>query len=185
MAEKKKSSKKETSEEVVQETVPLEETVIEEEKVITCEDLLAASEVQNKELKNTMLKNRADLENTKKRLEKERVTERKYAAMNICRNLLTPLDNFELALKHTKTNAETEAIFQGFKMIENQLIKALEDEGVSEIDALNEEYDPNFHQAIATEKVQGTEPNIVIDVLQKGYIFKDRVIRPAIVRISE
>ena len=70
-------------------------------------------------------------------------------------------------------------------MIKEQLSKALEDEGVSEIDALDEEYNPNFHQAIMTEKVEGKEANIVIDVLQKGYMFKDRLIRPAIVKISE
>jgi molecular chaperone GrpE len=185
MSDKKKKKNEEVCEEVKQEVDPLAETVQEEDKVITCEDLLSALEVQNNELKNTMLKDRADLENTKKRLEKERVTERKYAAISVCRNLLTPLDNFDLALKHTVTTAETEAVFQGFKMIKDQLLKALEGEGVSEIDALNEEYDPNFHQAIMTEKVEGTEPNIVIDVLQKGYIFKDRVIRPAIVKISE
>ena len=60
-----------------------------------------------------------------------------------------------------------------------------EEEGVSEIDALNEDYDPNFHQAIMTEKKDSVEANKVIEVLQKGYMFKDRVIRPAIVKISE
>ena len=98
-----------------------------EEKVVTCEDRLIELETQNKELKNTMLKDRADLENTKKRLEKERVTERKYASINVCKNIITPLDNFDLALKHTVTTSETEAVFQGFKMIKDQLLKALED----------------------------------------------------------
>lgn len=183
MSDKKKKNKEEVNEKVVPEVDPLQEII--EEKVVTCEDRLIELETQIKELKNTMLKDRADLENTKKRLEKERVTERKYASINVCKNIITPLDNFDLALKHTVTTTETEAVFQGFKMIKDQLLKALEDEGVSEIDALNEEYDPNFHQAIMTEKVEGTEPNIVIEVLQKGYIFKDRVMRPAIVKISE
>jgi molecular chaperone GrpE len=185
MSDKKKKKIEEVEPEVIPEKDPLAEPEKEEDKVITCEDLLSSLEAKHVELKNTMLKDRADLENTKKRLEKERITERKYAAINVCRNLLTPLDNFDLALKHTVTTAETEAVFQGFKMIKDQLIKALEDEGVSEIDALNEEYDPNFHQAIMTEKVEDKEPNLVLEVLQKGYLFKDRVIRPAIVKISE
>jgi molecular chaperone GrpE len=90
-----------------------------------------------------------------------------------------------LALNHQVEDEAVQSFVQGFKMIQDQIKKGLEEEGVSEIDALNEEYDPNFHQAIMTEKKEGVEPNVVIEVLQKGYIFKDRVIRPAIVKISE
>ena len=172
--------KKKKEEEIVKETV-----VVEEENVETIEDLLAAKELKVKELENELLKQRADLENTRKRLEKERITERKYAALTVAKGLITPLDHFDLALK---TDVEDETIknfLQGFRMIKEQLSKALEDEGVSEIDALDEEYNPNFHQAIMTEKVEGKEANIVIDVLQKGYMFKDRIIRPAMVKISE
>jgi molecular chaperone GrpE len=161
------------------------EEIIDAVKEKTPEDLILELEDKIKELQNSLLKEKADLENTKKRLEKERVTERKYAAMSICRNLLTPLDHYELALTHKVTDDESEKIFQGFKMIKDQLNKALEDEGVSVIDALNEEYDPNFHQAIMTEKVEDVESNVVLEVLQKGYMFKDRLIRPAIVKISE
>ena len=105
--------------------------------------------------------------------------------MSISKSLLTALDHFDLALKHQTTDEESEKIFQGFKMIRDQVNKALEDEGVSIIDALNEEYDPNFHQAIMTEKVKDIESNVVLEVLQEGYMFKDRLIRPAIVKISE
>ena len=166
-----------------------EDTVIEEEETLTNEQVLELKvvELENlvKKLQNDYLKEKADLENTKKRLEKERVIERKYAAMSIAKKLVSPLDNFELALTHQIEDEQTKNFVQGFKMIQDQIKKGLEDEGVSEIDALNEEYDPNFHQAIMTEKKEGTEPNIVIEVLQKGYMFKDRVIRPAIVKISE
>lgn len=166
---------------------PLKEEpeIIEKEKEKTPQDIIEELELQIKDLKNTMLKDRADLVNTQKRLEKERIIERKYAALGVSKALLTPIDHFELALKHEINNEENKNIMQGFKIIKEQFIKALEDEGVSEIDALNEEYDPNFHQAIMTEKVEGTEENIVLEVLQKGYIYKDRLIRPAIVKISE
>jgi len=166
---------------------PLKEEpeIIEKEKEKTPQDIIAELEFKIKELKNTMLKDRADLVNTQKRLEKERIIERKYAALGVSKALLTPIDHFELALKHEVDNEENKNIMQGFKIIKEQFSKALEEEGVSEIDALGEEYDPNFHQAIMTEKKEGTEPNKVIDVLQKGYMFKDRVIRPAIVKISE
>jgi len=162
-----------------------EPEIIEKEKEKTPEDIISELEVIIKELKNTMLKDRADLINTQRRLEKERIIERKFAAMSISKTLITPLDHFELALKHEVSNDENKNFMQGFKIIKDQFVKALEDEGVSEVDALNEEYDPNFHQAIMTEKVEGTEPNMVIEVLQKGYMFKDRLVRPAIVKISE
>ena len=176
--QKEQKEQKETKEEQTEE-------IIDKVKEKTPEDIILELKEQIKELKNDLLKEQADMQNTKKRLEKERITERKYAAMNVCKNLLTPLDHFNLALKHETTSEENEKIFQGFKMIKDQLNKALEDEGVSVIDALNEEYDPNFHQAIMTEKVEDKEANVVLEVLQEGYMFKDRVIRPAIVKISE
>ena len=167
----------------------LEKEVKEEiiDKVVekTPEEIVLELKNDIKNLQTALLREQADMQNVKKRLEKERIIERKYAAMNVCKGLLTPLDNFVLALKHEKTTKESEQIFQGFKMIKDQLNKALEDEGVSAIDALNEEYDPNYHQAIMTEEVEGKEGNIVLEVLQEGYMFKDRVIRPAIVKISK
>lgn len=179
-------------EDVLEEKVETEPMKKEEEKVVekkkkkkSSKEKIEDLELQIKELKNTMLKDRADLVNVKKRLEKERILERKYCAMSVSKALLTPLDHFDLALKHEASDDENKSIMQGFRIIKEQFIKALEEEGVSEVDALGEEYDPNFHQAIMTEKVDGTEANIVLEVLQKGYLFKDRLIRPSVVKISE
>lgn len=175
-------TKKKQEEEVIEEKVT-EET--KEVVVETVEDQLAKKDEKIKELQNELLKQHADLDNTKKRLQKERVIERKYAAMGIAKGLITPLDHFDAALNTESVDEAVTTFLAGFKMIKEQLSKALVDEGVSEIDALDEEYNPNFHQAIMTEKVEGKEANIVIQVLQKGYMFKDRVIRPAIVKITE
>lgn len=181
MAKKKKTD---VSEEVA-ENIKEEPEVIEEEKEPTPEEIINGLNQEVSELKNELLKQHADLENTRKRLEKERITERKYAAMNFAKNLITPLDNFDIALNHVGEDEKVKQFAEGLVMIKNQLIKMLEDEGVSEIDALKEEYDPNYHQAIMTEKIENIEPNKVTEVLQKGYMFKDRLIRPAIVKISE
>lgn len=70
-------------------------------------------------------------------------------------------------------------------MIYDQLMAALEKEGVTEIDALNQPFDHNVHNALMTEKVEGTPPNMVIEVLQKGYMLKDRILRAALVKVSE
>ncbi len=186
MTKKKEKVVKEVSEDkVINDPLSEEPEVIEKVKEKTSEEIIAELELTIKELKNTMLKDRADLVNVQKRLEKERILERKYSAMSISKILITPLDHFDLALKHEVNNEENKNIMQGFKIIKDQFVKALEDEGVSEVDALNEEYDPNFHQAIMTEKVEGTDANIVLEVFQKGYLFKDRLIRPAVVKISE
>jgi len=151
----------------------------------TSEEVIEALNEEIKILKNELLKQHADLENTRKRLEKERVLERKYAAYDFAKHLLTPIDSFNLALKHIDSDEKVQQFAKGIEMIKNQFETLLENEGVSEIAALNEEYDPRFHQAIMTEKIEGTESNKVIEVLQTGYMFKDRLIRPAIVKISE
>ena len=73
----------------------------------------------------------------------------------------------------------------GIKIIYSRLISILEKYEVKEIDALNKEFDPTYHQAVLTEKVEGVKPNIVVEVLQKGYMYKDKVIRHTMVKVSE
>jgi len=94
------------------------------------------------------------------------------------------LDNLERALAIEPT-PETESYRKGVEMIYQQLIHALTKEGVSEIEALGKEFDPNFHQALMMEAVEGAEPNHVVEVLQKGYLLKDRILRAAMVKVSE
>ena len=182
MAKKEKLQEEVKEVEITEEEIIIEKPLTEEEKL-----LLKNKELEElvKKLQNDYLREKADLENVKKRLEKERITERKYAAMNFARKLIGPLDHFELALSQDVKDEASKSFVQGFKMIQEEIKKGLDEEGVSEIDALEEEYNPNFHQAIMTAKKDGIEPNVVIEVLQKGYMFKDRVIRPAIVKISE
>jgi molecular chaperone GrpE len=160
---------------------PQEEPTIEELQQARIEEL----EAEVKRLKNEFLKAQADVENTKKRLEKERVIERKYAAMPAAKAFMSPLDHFELALSHIPQTEEAQSFAQGFRMILNEIKKNLEEVGVTEIAALGEPFDPNFHQAVLTEHRDDVEADQVIDVLQKGYLFKDRVLRPAMVKISE
>jgi len=165
-----------------------EEVVEEQPKLTKEEELLLEVEALKEEirtLKTEFLKQHADVENTKKRLEKQHVTDRKYAAFAIAKSLIEPLDNFDLALSHLPEGSEENQFVQGFKMINTQLHTALETEGVTEIDALGEAFDPNYHQAVMKEANDDVESNTVIEVFQKGYMFKDRLIRPAMVKISE
>jgi molecular chaperone GrpE len=183
-----KKKKEEIHEEVKEEQLSeTEESSVEPEelKEPTLEDQILDLQEEIKDLKTKLLREHADLENTRKRLEKERILERKYAALAVVKELVTPMDHFELALKVEPKDEKEKNFLQGFTIIKNQFYKALEEAGISEIDALDEEFDPNFHQAIGTVKVEGKEPNIVVEVLQKGYMYKDRLVRPAMVRISE
>lgn len=134
-------------------------------------------------LKNAYAKAYADTENVKKRLQNEADTNKKYRIQSFAKEILPAIDNLERAMA-ASDDSESQ-LNKGVEMIYNQLIKSLKDEGVEEIDCLNKKFDPNFEQSIMVEKKEGVEPGVVIEVLQKGYMLKDRVLRAAMVKISE
>ncbi len=131
-------------------------------------------------LKNAYAKAYAD---TEKRLQNEADTNKKYRIQSFAKEILPAIDNLERAMA-ASDDSESQ-LKKGVEMIYNQLIKSLKDEGVEEIDCLNKKFDPNFEQSIMVEKKEGVEPGVVIEVLQKGYMLKDRVLRAAMVKISE
>lgn len=176
----------ETEEEVVEETV--EETV-EDEVEETVEDINEESEVdllrkEVEKLKNDYARAYADTENLKKRLMNEAEQTRKYRIQSFAKEIVPVIDNLERALK-VETNEANQGLLKGVQMVYDQLINALKQEGVEEVDCLNKPFDPNFAQAIMMEKVEGVESGTVIEVLQKGYVLKDRILRPAMVKVSE
>lgn len=135
--------------------------------------------------RNDLLKAYADTDNTRKRLQKETEMARKYRFQSAALELLPILDNMDLALASKPENEEAANFVRGFEMIRTQLVNALTNEGVQEIEALNQPFDANFMQALMTEKQEGVEPGQVLQVLQKGYKLKDRILRPALVKVSE
>ena len=152
--------------------------------------LLAESEdleKKNDELMNKFLYSQAEFANFKKRKEQETANMLKYSNMDIARELLPVVDNFERAIKldDSNLNDELSKFLDGFKMIYSHLVELLHKFEVEEIDCLNKEFDPNFEQALMTVKAEGVEPGIVVEVLQKGYMLKDKMIRPALVKVSE
>ena len=106
---------------------------------------------------------------------------------DLIKEILPILDNFERAIKMDDNNLEDEVskFLSGFKMIYCNLVNILKSNGVVEIDGNNKPFDPTYHEAIMTEKQDGLEPGMVIEVLQKGYILNGKVIRPAMVKVSE
>lgn len=140
-----------------------------------------------KELETKALASQADMINYRKRKDEEVSKMLKYANEDLASELLQTLDNFERAIKMDDANLEDEVskFLEGFKMIYCNLVSTLEKYDVKAIDGSNKEFDPTYHQAVMTEHVEGTEPGMVIEVLQKGYLLKDKVIRPAMVKVSE
>ena len=173
------------------ENLPENETVeqVEEEIEETVEDINEEDELTKLKneiatLKNDYLRAYADAENLKKRLTAENEQMMKYRIQSFAKEILPVIDNLERALK-TEVQEADQGFYTGVKMTYDQLINALKNEGVEEIDCIDKPYDPNFEQSIMMEKVEGKEAGIVVEVLQKGYVLKDRILRPAMVKVSE
>ncbi len=125
----------------------------------------------------------ADFQNQKKRFDKEKADIYQFANEDIVKSLLDVIDNFERALDASK---DSDSKFrEGMEMIFKQLMGALEKAGVSEIKALGEEFDPNFHNAVMMEETDEYESNKVSGVMQKGYTLNSRVIRPSMVKVAQ
>lgn len=133
-------------------------------------------------LTNAYAKAYADAENMKKRLERDFEQSNRYRIQSFASEILPVIDNCERALA---IEGGDERYRKGFEMVFNSLISALKKEGVEEIVALNEPFDANLHQAMMVEQVEGVEAGKVTQVLQKGYKLKDRLLRAAMVKVSE
>lgn len=140
-------------------------------------------EAEKAKLVNDYYKAYADAENIKKRNAADLEVAKKYRIQSFAKDILQVLDNFERTLSAIEDKESPLA--KGIQMTYDQLIHALKNEGVVPIEALNQPLDPNLHHAILTEVKEGVPPNTVIDVLQKGYLLKDRLLRPALVKVSE
>lgn len=140
-----------------------------------------------KELEDSLLRSKAEFINYRKRLEEEQSRLLKYCNEDLIKEILPILDNFERAIKMDDTNLDDEVskFLSGFKMIYCNLVNILKSYGVIEIDGSNKPFDPTYHEAIMTESRDDVESGMVLEVLQKGYILKDKVIRPAMVKVSE
>lgn len=174
----------ETEQEPVQESKK-EKKLFKKDKVAELEKKISELEEEVAKQKNAYFKAYADTENLRKRLQSEAETTRKYRIQSFALEVLPVLDSMERALAVQSDDENIKNYVKGFEMIHNQLVAVLEKEGVKEIDALNQPFDHNVHQALMQEPVEGVESGIVIEVLQKGYMLKDRVLRAALVKVSE
>ncbi len=138
---------------------------------------------QNKELTDKVLRLSAEIQNIGKRHSDEMANALKYEGIDLIKKLLPIVDNFERAI--AMDTSVNEKYLEGYKMIYTNMLNILESIGVKEVDCQDKEFDPNTMEAIMTEHVDGVDPNYVLIVLQKGYIYKDKIIRHAFVKVSE
>ena len=140
---------------------------------------------QVKNFEEETLRAKADLINYRKRKDEEVSNLLKYANADIIISLLPVLDNFERVLNKEVENEELKTYLEGFRLIYNGIKDILAKNDVKEIEALGKKFDPNYHQSITTRKDDSKESEIVLEVYQKGYTYKDKVLRPAMVIINE
>ena len=153
------------------------------EKVSKEKELINKLNEENKILNDKVLRLTAEIQNIGKRHSEETASLMKYEGADLIKALLPIVDNFERAIEMDKS--VNEKFLEGYKMIYTNLINVLNSIGVEEIKCQDQEFDPNLMDAIMTEHVDGVEPNYVLVVLQKGYTYKDKVIRHAFVKVSE
>ena len=179
------------AEDMKKETVTKEEPVVEEKETVQKQkknkykEQLAERDKEIYQLKEKLLREAAELENFKKRMQTERINERKFASKSLIGDLLIHLDHLKIAVNMNTEDPTLKNFLVGFKMISDSLYKVLEDDGLKEIDALNKQFDPKYHHAVEKDSVKDKPNGINLKVVSKGYTYKDQLLRPAMVIVNE
>ncbi len=147
--------------------------------------LLEEKEGEIKALQEKMLYLQADFENFKKLKAKEKIETLKYGNEALIKEFIPVADNLEMAINHASTTDDYKGILEGVKLTLNEFMKVLEKAGVTRIDAVGKQFDPNIHEAFYQEERDDMEPNTIISEFQKGYLLNERLIRPSRVILSK
>ena len=146
---------------------------------------LLEEQIRSKELLNRLKYAQADLENYRKRTEKEMAEAGESSVKSLVGRLLVVLDELSLAVKHAGAEENGDALSEGFRMVQRNLEAALESVGVERIEAVGKQFDPSLHEA--AEKVEGTQVGdgvVVIEELRAGYTIKGQVLRASLVKVG-
>ncbi len=172
------------SDDIKVEDEQMSEEVEKEDSKISGEVDVEKLQLECEKLKDKLLRNSAELENFKRRTNDEKQNFMKYATQDIMSELIQILDNYERALD-TITGKVDDSVYAGIKMIFDQLSNLLSANGVELIDSIGSVFDPNIHQAVMTGSDENYESGVVIEEFQKGYKMKDKILRPAMVKVNE
>ncbi len=169
------------------EAPPLDEKLREiATKLAGAEERLLTEQEESGRLREALLRKTADFENLKRRTEREKSEYFRFALVEVFSDLLGVLDNFERALRHLVNGdaATGSDVHVGIEMISRQLGDVLRRNGLAEVAALGLPFDPNVHEAVVREESRDAEPGTILEVLQKGYLLNDRLLRPAKVKVA-
>ena len=152
---------------------------------------VAALEAEKAELKDKLLRTLADMENMRRRTEREVADARTYGIANFARDMLTVADNFQRALDNVPKEAREagdqvlKSFIEGIELTERDMLKALERHGVKRLDPQGQKFDPNMHQAMFEVPDASVPSGTVVQVVQTGYAIGERVLRPALVGVAK
>lgn len=165
---------------------PIEENnVVPEDEVSRLTHLLEEKTAEAASNYESFLRTRADLENARRRWLKEREELTRYSSLPLIKRLLPIVDDFDRALAAAHERSDFPSLVKGVEMVERKLHDLLSEEGVVAIEALNCDYNPEKHEALMVEYTDEVEDNIIIEVMQKGYMLHDRVIKPSLVKVAK
>ncbi|WP_298472899.1 nucleotide exchange factor GrpE [uncultured Psychrobacillus sp.] len=171
---------------VTEEAIETKEADVSEEATEAEEvDELTLLKQQLEEEQDRTVRLRADFENYKRRVQKDKEADYKYRAQSLLSDLLPVLDNLERALAVEATSEEAISLTKGVDMVYRSLVAAVEKEGLESVESEGKPFDPNLHHAVMQEKDESQDSGIVLQELQKGYKLKDRILRPAMVKVNE
>lgn len=152
----------------------------------TLEEQLAASRAEAQKNWDLYLRERADLENFRRRAQREKEELSRFANENIIREIIPVVDNLERAVAHARQeNGDAEGLLQGVEMTLSMFARALDKFGVTPINAVGEPFDPSRHEAIGQVESSEHPPNTVVHEMQKGYLLSSRLLRPAMVMLAK
>lgn len=176
-------------EEVVEESVENAEETAEVVEEKTAEELLQEKieklEEEVKASEDKYLRLYAEFENFKRRKNQEIETNNIYKSQKVITEILPSLDNLERALQVDSDNEEVKALRKGVEMVYEEMLNVLKTEGVEVVETENVQFDPNIHHVVMQGEESDKESGVILDTFQKGYKLKDRVIRPAMVKVNQ
>jgi molecular chaperone GrpE len=145
---------------------------------------------ENAEMRDRLLRTMADMENLRRRTEREKSDTARYTISNFARDVLTVGDNLKRTIDHVPAEAAAQdpalkSFLEGVELTERELLNVLERHGVSRIDPLGQRFDPNCHQAMYEVQNADVPEGTVVDVMQSGYVIGDRCLRPALVAVAK
>ncbi len=156
-----------------------------EARIAALEADLAAAREEARQTHDRWLRERADLENLKKRAARERAETIRFANERVLKDLLPVVDNLERAVEHARTGGDGQPLSEGVALILKSLLEVLERNGVTRIESKGTPFDPSHHEAMAHVESEAHEPNVVVEEHQSGYRLNDRLLRPALVSVAK